>query len=141
MAGIRCRLLPAPPSSPTSSLTSPSHPVLYISTLATFSPYRAHGLATHLLHAVTLAAHTRYGVVEVCAHVWEANGEALAWYKRRGFVVKSKEEGYYRRLKPQGAWAVGRRVGVGELVELGAFAGKEDTRGEKGVGDKEYGGG
>ncbi|KAJ9635471.1 hypothetical protein H2199_008474 [Coniosporium tulheliwenetii] len=91
-------------------------------------PYRTHGLATHLLQSVVLAAHTQYGVVEVCAHVWEANTEALAWYKRRGFEVRGREEGYYRRLKPQGAWAVGRRVQVGEVVGVGAFGGEEGER-------------
>ncbi|KAJ9666728.1 hypothetical protein H2201_003132 [Coniosporium apollinis] len=130
VAGIRCRLLPSPNSSTSANTSpnSPSHPVLYISTLATLSPYRTHGLATHLLQSVVLAAHTQYGVVEVCAHVWEANTEALAWYKRRGFEVRGREEGYYRRLKPQGAWAVGRRVQVGEVVGVGAFGGEEGER-------------
>ncbi len=45
----------------------------------------------------------------VFAHVWEGNGEALAWYESRGFVRwGSLVEGYYRRLRPAGG------VGCGE---------------------------
>lgn len=56
-------------------------------------------------------------MTSVYAHVWEANEEALEWYRRRGFVVGERVEGYYRRLKPQGARVVRRRVGgVGDWL-------------------------
>jgi len=95
IAGIRCRIL-------TSTDTTEAH--LYISTLTLLSPYRGQGIATHLLSAALSAAERgNHGVTAVCAHVWEANDEALAWYARRGFRVVGREEGYYRRLTPGGA--------------------------------------
>ncbi|KAL1624855.1 hypothetical protein SLS54_003579 [Diplodia seriata] len=133
VAGIRCRLLsPTTLSLPTTATTpSPPQPALYIATLSTLSPYRAHGLASHLLASVTTSAARRHGVVAVCAHVWVANGDGLRWYQRRGFEVLRKEEGYYRRLRPSAAWVVWRRVGVGDLLA--------GVVGEEGEGGKEEG--
>ena len=76
------------------------------------------------------------------AHVWEANEEALGWYLRRGFgKQEGKCEGYYRKLRPGGAWLVGRGLGVGEYLRAGAMevegkvaaaAGTEDGEGGSG---------
>jgi len=121
IAAIRCRVepIPAPPSpgplSPSISPTQPQpHHTLYIQALALLSPYRGHGIATHLLHAVITSALQQYpGLESVYAHVWEANEEGLEWYRRRGFEVEEGVlEGYYRRLRPAGARVVRRRVGV-----------------------------
>ncbi|OJD35226.1 acyl-n-protein [Diplodia corticola] len=159
IAGIRCRLLSpsasplqtAPPTTTTTSTTqtqtqppAPQHhlpkpqPHLYIATLSTLSPYRSHGLATHLLADVVATAARRHGVAAVCAHVWVANEDGLAWYRRRGFDVARREEGYYRRLRPSAAWVVWRRVGVGDWLVggvggVGAVAGKEDVEGAAGA--------
>lgn len=143
VAGIRCRLLsassiPLPAASPPQT-TTPPKPLLYIATLSTLSPYRSHGLATHLLAAVTRAAAAQHGVSGVCAHVWVANADGLAWYRRRGFEVLRREEGYYRRLTPSAAWVVWRRVGVGDLlVGVGGDEGGADgAREGEGEGEKE----
>lgn len=56
------------------------------------------------------------GVREVYAHVWEMNVEGIGWYARRGFEVEDVVAGYYRRLRPDGARVVRRRVGVGEWI-------------------------
>ncbi len=55
----------------------------------------------------------------VYAHVWEANGEALEWYAKRGFEAGEVDRGYYRRLKPDGARVVRRRVGVRDYLGVG----------------------
>lgn len=91
-------------------------PMLYLSTLALLSPYRAHGIATHLLQAVLRRAVSDHGVRYVGAHVWEANTEGRAWYRRRGFREISRETGYYRRLSPSDAVVVRREVSVLDLV-------------------------
>lgn len=91
-------------------------PMLYLSTLVLLSPYRGHGIATHLLHAVLRRAVVDHGVRYVGAHVWEANSEGRAWYLRRGFREVAREEGYYRRLSPSDAVVVRREVGVLDLV-------------------------
>ncbi|KAH7052377.1 acyl-CoA N-acyltransferase [Macrophomina phaseolina] len=113
IAGIRCRLhsatytpdLPSPTPT-TTTTTNPQAPHLYIATLSTLSPYRRHGVASHLLAAVTRAAVERHGAGAVYAHVWVANESGLEWYRRRGFTVVRRVEGYYRRLKPSGAQTI-----------------------------------
>lgn len=142
IAGIRCRLIhpgggpgPGPLLPPTNAPDADANdarPHLYIATLATLSPYRAHGLATHLLAAVTRAAARQHGVGAVYAHVWVANEEGRAWYERRGFRVLRREEGYYRRLKPSGAWVVWRRVSVGDLLGGEVVDGEGEVKKEEG---------
>ena len=50
-------------------------------------------------------------IASLYAHVWTENEEALQWYGARGF---KREEpilhGYYRRLKPDTAWILRRRL-------------------------------
>jgi ribosomal protein S18 acetylase RimI-like enzyme len=70
----------------------------------------------HLLQAVVKQAVELHGVRSVTAHVWEANEEGLEWYKKRSFEVLEKEEVYYRKLKPQGAFLVRKWIGVGDLL-------------------------
>ncbi|PWW78441.1 hypothetical protein C7212DRAFT_83511, partial [Tuber magnatum] len=91
VGAIRCRLEP--------------HGKLYVMTLCTLSPYRGLGVAGRLLEAVV-----GRGVREVYAHVWEMNVEGIGWYARRGFEVGAVVGGYYRRLRPDGARIVRRRV-------------------------------
>ncbi len=91
VGAVRCRLLPSSQ--------------LYISTIGVLAPYRAHGIAMHLLQAVVTKAVDLHGVRCITAHVWEANDEGLEWYKKRNFETIGKEEEYYRKLRPQGAFS------------------------------------
>ena len=139
VAGIQCRLesLPYHPSSlptltklsrpnaapPTlSSITPESSQYIYIQTLALLSPYRNQGIATALLNAIisTICTETCYqGTKGLYAHVWEANEEALKWYRKRGFMVgDGVVEGYYRKLRPGGARVVWRGLGVEDFLRL-----------------------
>ena len=86
------------------------------------------------------------GVREVYAHVWEMNVEGIGWYARRGFEVGAVVGGYYRRLRPDGARVVRRRVGVGEWVgregvvevgDEGGESGEEEEGEEEEFGDGE----
>jgi len=64
------------------------------------------------------------------AHVWEANEEAMEWYRRRGFKVVGREECYYKRLAPKSAaWVVSRDVRPGDLLE------SEEQRTEEHLGE------
>lgn len=130
VGGVRCRLEPPPP--PPSTLpphTSQELPPsrqggsIYIMTLCTLSPYRHLGVGTQLITSV-LSAAVELGCSEVYAHVWEANTDALDWYRKRGFDVDSGEvvQGYYRKLRPAGARVVRRRVGI---VDALVTAGRE----------------
>lgn len=116
VGAIRCRLLAYPPTATSTSDSNKDGPLLYLSTLVLLSPYRSHGIATHMLNLLTKRAVRDYGITSVGAHVWEANHDGLEWYRKRGFEEVAREEGYYRRLKPTTAVVVQRRVGVMDLV-------------------------
>ncbi|KAJ4369210.1 hypothetical protein N0V83_006295 [Neocucurbitaria cava] len=111
IGAVRCRLLPSSQ--------------LYISTIGILAPYRSHGIAMHLLQAVVKKAVEQHSVRCVTAHVWEANEEGLEWYKKRNFEILGKEDAYYRKLRPQGAFLVRKWIGVGDLLANGAVEEKE----------------
>ena len=137
VGGIACRLEPLEP--PTTNGTAdadadagdgaPVEYALYVQTLAVLSAFRGQGVGTALLEAAVAAAMGgREGkdagvarrVLRVYAHVWEANAEALAWYRARGFAVEDGVvPGYYRRLTPGGARVVSRGT-VGMVLGSGA---------------------
>lgn len=70
----------------------------------------------HLLQAVVKKAVDLHSVRCVTAHVWEANDEGLEWYKKRNFEILGKEEDYYRKLRPQGAFLMRKWIGVSDLL-------------------------
>lgn len=77
-----------------------------------------------MLSAVVRKAVDMHGVRCVTAHVWEANDDGLEWYKKRRFEILGKEEMYYRKLQPQGAFLVRRWIGVGDLLGEGRSKGE-----------------
>lgn len=93
-----------PPNTDTTTST------VYISTLATLSPYRGHGIAEALLRRVLEMAVHEYSTRYATVHVWQESQEAKAWYLKRGFEEVRFEEGYYRRLKPGGAWFLKKTI-------------------------------
>ncbi|KAF2458132.1 hypothetical protein BDY21DRAFT_272289, partial [Lineolata rhizophorae] len=96
-----------PPASPaTGSTGTIPPPTLYISTLAVLAPFRHLGLAAHLVAAATVRGAALFGCRHVAAHVWAANEEARAWYRRRGFGEEGRDEAYYARLRPKAAVCV-----------------------------------
>lgn len=123
VSGIRCRLLSRSPATTVSRWKDLLHgdgdsepPCLYISTIGTLAPFRKHGLASALLRSVIQRAVDEYGVSTVAAHVWEASGDARAWYVRMGFTEVKFEAEYYRRLSPNGAWVVERNIRPSDLL-------------------------
>lgn len=123
IAGIQCRIEPLP-TPPTDSSPASSRSALYIQTLATLAPYRSLGVATALLDAIVATGIRHYSspsgnVVEIYAHVWEANEDALEWYVKRGFQVEPGIiQGYYRKLRPSGARLVRRSLGVTDWLRV-----------------------
>jgi hypothetical protein len=91
-------------------------------TICVLSPFRRLGVATTLLADVLRTARN-WDVVDVYAHVWEENFDALGWYARRGFAVEPDVvPGYYRKLKPDGARIVRLTVGAGDVLAAAAAA-------------------
>lgn len=112
IGGIVCRIDPCADSS--------DRYELYIQSLALLSPYRSQGLATALLENVLQAvrhAQKNINITSIFAHVWTKNDEAIDWYLARSF----KKEGnaindYYRRLKPDSAWLLRRKITTSDLL-------------------------
>jgi N-alpha-acetyltransferase 50 len=115
IGGIICRLDLAlsPFSTPQALLYIEGTYDIYIQSLALLSPYRSKGLAAEVLQEIIEAAvgQEEVRVASLYAHVWTENEEGMNWYAARGF---KKEEavlhGYYRRLKPDTAWILRRRL-------------------------------
>ena len=106
---MRCRLDPFPEPTVPPTITKPIYNRLYIQALCLLAPFRGQGIATALLDAILDAALLQQHDVEyVYAHVWETNESALVWYERRAFHRVMLVEGYYRKLKPNGAWIMKR---------------------------------
>lgn len=58
-------------------------------------------------------------MVEIYAHVWEANEIALEWYLKRGFEVEQEvKQQYYRKLRPSGARIVRRRIKTTDWLKV-----------------------
>lgn len=96
---------------------------VYIMTLGVLSPFRGVGVGRRLVQWVLDGGNgagkdgVEWEVVEVYAHVWEANVEALEWYVKRGFVVEEEVlQGYYRKLRPNGAKVVRWKKGSGSCI-------------------------
>lgn len=115
IGAIRCRILPDP-----STQATPKDKILYISTLGVLSPYRSYGVATALLNVLIQRGIRQYGVNAVGGHVWEHSQEAREWYAKRGFRETHLEQGYYRRLTPQGAYVLRREIGPRDLLDCGS---------------------
>ena len=81
---------------------------IYIQALCLLAPYRGYGAAASLLEAILTdkVLLKNWNVQGLYAHVWEDNEEGLAWYRKRGFKQTILVDGYYRKLKPSGAWVV-----------------------------------
>ncbi|KAF7511320.1 hypothetical protein GJ744_004885 [Endocarpon pusillum] len=109
---IRCSLEPYPqPSSPKRN-TSPIYNQIYIKALCLLAPYRHIGVAAALLENILREQDVlrQCHVQVIFAHVWESNEEALEWYEKRGFARDVLVQGYYRKLRPGGAWLVRKEV-------------------------------
>ena len=109
IGGIQCRVEDNP-------LVPAGERQLYIQTIGVLAPYRQLGIATQLLEDIVVTVIKYHeNVTSIYAHVWEANTDALEWYRQRGFSVESEViEGYYRRLKPSGARVVRRRITISD---------------------------
>jgi ribosomal protein S18 acetylase RimI-like enzyme len=125
VSGIRCKLLARSPRLASGSkiendtsgqVASPQKdsgegPSLYIATVATYAPYRGHGIASALMQRLIKLAVEDYGVTTVTAHVWEGASETREWYRKLGFKEVKYQAEYHRRLEPKGAFLVEAKVG------------------------------
>ena len=107
---IRCRLDPGSDNLSNSDIKQ-SRNRIYIQALCLVAPHRGQGIASMLLDSISQSnILDRYDVNTIDAHVWENNEDALGWYERRNFKRILMIEGYYRKLKPGGAWLVRKEL-------------------------------
>lgn len=103
---------PRPPPSPeTASAETKSS--LYIMTLGVLAPYRERGIGTQLINHVLNFVETSAiceDVQDIYLHVQDGNDEALQFYKRYGFEVTEKLQGYYKRIDPTDCFIVQKDV-------------------------------
>lgn len=78
---------------------------LYIMTLGVLAPYRERGIGKQLIEHVLELVRTSdecKDVGEIYLHVQDGNDDALRFYRKCGFAVKERLEGYYKRIGPPG---------------------------------------
>ena len=91
---------------------------LYLMTVGVYAPYRNGAIGTRLLrHALNEGSADSF-IEDAYLHVHTPNTEAIAFYKRFGFVEDGVVNNYYKRLEPPDAvvlklnlreWKVRRR--------------------------------
>ena len=99
--------LPSSPPSPSQQTSSDTIMIPRVGLPNREEPLIHSSVDTHG-SAETRSAGGKMAVIYV--HVWERNLDALVWYVNRGFSKEEKVEGYYRRLKPGGAWMMRREL-------------------------------
>ncbi|KFY94088.1 hypothetical protein V500_03412 [Pseudogymnoascus sp. VKM F-4518 (FW-2643)] len=116
IGGVVCRLEPTEEGQ--------QQQQLYIQSLTLLSPYRHLGLASAALSSIITAivsSPLEAPITSLYAHVWTENVEGLEWYKARGFEVEGGVVGgYYRRLSPDTAWVLRRRLGPSDYIKYGS---------------------
>ncbi|MFH4977302.1 hypothetical protein AB6A40_004011 [Gnathostoma spinigerum] len=76
---------------------------LYIMTLGTLAPYRRLGIGALLLNHVISYCEKDKTIDNIYLHVQINNESALEFYKRFGFEVMGIAEKYYKRIEPDDA--------------------------------------
>ncbi|OBT42331.1 hypothetical protein VE00_06508, partial [Pseudogymnoascus sp. WSF 3629] len=126
VGGVVCRLEPSPLGVAGAGPGGESQQ-LYIQSLTLLSPYRHLGLASAALESIItaiVASPLSPPITSLYAHVWTENTEGLEWYKARGFEVEGDVVGgYYRRLNPDTAWVLRRRLGARDYLQYGGASG------------------
>ena len=125
VGGIQCRL---------ETINDTGDQSCYIQTIGVLAPYRELGIASQLLESILQTIVGHYPKVKaLSAHVWEMSQDVVDWYTRRGFEAdRMLVQGYYRRLKPAGAWFLTKRIGLQDHLKHQnrnmEIAGSEDHR-------------
>jgi N-alpha-acetyltransferase 50 len=86
---------------------------LYIMTLGVLAPYRRLGIGSKLLEYVLdeICANKKYkDLRQVYLHVQVSNDAAIEFYRKHGFEVTERIEGYYRRIEPADCFILTRHV-------------------------------
>uniref|UniRef100_A0A915PSA0 N-terminal methionine N(alpha)-acetyltransferase NatE n=1 Tax=Setaria digitata TaxID=48799 RepID=A0A915PSA0_9BILA len=83
---------------------------LYIMTLGTLAPYRRLGIGTMLLEHVFTLCDRDPTIENIYLHVQINNESALDFYKSFGFEVVGIAEKYYKRIEPDSAYILVKKI-------------------------------
>ncbi|CAJ0960598.1 unnamed protein product, partial [Mesorhabditis belari] len=83
---------------------------LYIMTLGTLAPYRNLGIGRMLLEHVFDLCKNDHAITNVFLHVQVNNETALDFYKKNGFEIRDVVEKYYKRIDPDSAYLVVKKI-------------------------------
>ncbi|VDM96879.1 unnamed protein product [Thelazia callipaeda] len=83
---------------------------LYIMTLGTLAPYRRLGIGTLLLKHVFTLCEKDSAIDNIYLHVQVCNESALDFYKRFGFEIVGTAEKYYKRIEPDSAYILMKKI-------------------------------
>ena len=76
---------------------------LYLMTVGVYAPHRNGAIGTRLLRHALNEGSTDTFIEDAYLHVHTPNTEAIAFYKRFGFVEDGVVQNYYKRLDPPDA--------------------------------------
>ena len=71
---------------------------MYIMTLGVLAPYRRYGVGSKLLALIVDVANKQQDVTHITLHVQTSNDDAIAFYKKFGFQIDTRIDGYYKKL-------------------------------------------
>lgn len=83
---------------------------LYIMTLGTLAPYRRLGIGTMLLKHVFTLCEKDTSIDNIYLHVQINNESALDFYRRFGFEIAGTAEKYYKRIEPDSAYILVKKI-------------------------------
>ncbi|KAJ3332160.1 N-alpha-acetyltransferase 50 [Blyttiomyces sp. JEL0837] len=80
---------------------SESHPLyrVYIMTLGVLAPYRRLRIGSLLVNAIIAACNEDLEIDHVCLHVQTTNTDAIRFYRKLGFRIHERVDGYYKLNK------------------------------------------
>lgn len=78
--------------------------ILYINTIGLLPPYRNSGIGSFVLDFFLALSRALPAVESIALHVHTENRGALRFYQFRGFELKERCPGYYRRIEPPDAF-------------------------------------
>lgn len=85
---------------------------LYLMTMGILAPYRHRGVGSYSLQKIIDAAtaHAKPKIDVIYLHVQVSNDSAKAFYERHGFKEIGVYEHYYKKIVPQDAWILERKI-------------------------------
>ena len=87
-------------------------------TITVLKPYRRYGIASKLLEQAIQDCMKARNVSLMTLHVQSSNEAALSFYKKHGFEVSEKLEGYYTELDDADCFVLNKKIDLSTLPDI-----------------------